>query len=507
MLFENLSCNSELDVVDLSSNLLTGSLPRCLVSNSSDSTVLYARNCLDTTNQNQQPQPFCHTEALAVGILPETKKHKQVSKVVLSLGIVGGTLGGVALVLLVFFIVRRGNDRSKTKNPPTRLISENAASGYISQTKKLGAVGLPTYRSFSLEEIESATNYFDTASLMGEDSYGKMYRGQLKNGSLVAIRCVEMKKRHSTQNFVQHIELISKLRHRHLVSAIGHCFECSLDDSSVSKVFLVFEYVPNGTLRNWISDEHARKSFSWTQRIGAAIGVAKGIQFLHTGIVPGVYSNDLKIEDVLLDQNLVAKISSYHLPLLSNMGKLQASLGGDEEGRRGVVDPAFRKACLDQSLKTMMEICVRCLVKEPADRPSIEDVLWNLQFASQVQDAWRGDSQIVRLSSPQAPSSVQPPLPFILFQLYENQNPSIPSTQASLVKPIQSHLSSTQLPSSVVLGSLTSQFTSLPLKIAIMQLIQRTKGKGGCIDNEGYCEENARLCKGFMRVLASEEGT
>ncbi|RZB59454.1 putative inactive leucine-rich repeat receptor-like protein kinase isoform D [Glycine soja] len=342
MLFENLSCNSELDVVDLSSNLLTGSLPRCLVSNSSDSTVLYARNCLDTVNQNQQPQPFCHTEALAVGILPERKKHKQVSTVVLSLGIVGGTLGGVALVLLIFFIVRRGNDRSKTKNPPTRLISENAASGYtskllsdaryISQTKKLGAVGLPTYRSFSLEEIESATNYFDRASLMGEDSYGKMYRGQLKNGSLVAIRCVEMKKRYSTQNFVQHIELISKLRHRHLVSAVGHCFECSLDDSSVSKVFLVFEYVPNGTLRNWISDEHARKSLSWTQHIGAAIGVAKGIQFLHTGIVPGVYSNDLKIEDVLLDQNLVAKISSYHLPLLSNMGKVRC--GNSSSGLR-----------------------------------------------------------------------------------------------------------------------------------------------------------------------------
>lgn len=46
--------------------------------------------------------------------------------------------------------------------------------GYISQTKKLGAVGLPMYRSFSLEEIEAATNYFDTASLMGEDSYGKV---------------------------------------------------------------------------------------------------------------------------------------------------------------------------------------------------------------------------------------------------------------------------------------------------------------------------------------------
>jgi len=72
-----------------------------------------------------------------------------------------------------------------------------------------------------------------------------------------------------------------------------------------------------------LADENAKKCLSWTQRIGAAIGVAKGIQFLHTGIVPGVYSNDLKIEDVLMDQNLVAKISSYHLPLLSNMGKVR----------------------------------------------------------------------------------------------------------------------------------------------------------------------------------------
>lgn len=89
----------------------------------------------------------------------------------------------------------------------------------------------------------------------------QMYRGQLKNGSVVAIRCVEMKKKYSTQNFVNHIELISKLRHRHLVSAIGHCFECSLDDSSVNKVYLVFEYVPNGTLRNWISGNCSKQQF------------------------------------------------------------------------------------------------------------------------------------------------------------------------------------------------------------------------------------------------------
>lgn len=73
--------------------------------------------------------------------------------------------------------------------------------------------------------------------------------------------------------------------------------------------------------------------------------------------------------------------------------QFHASIVGDEEARRSIVDAGVRKSCLDQSLKTMMEICARCLAKDPAERPSIEDVLWNLQFAAQVQDAWRGESQ------------------------------------------------------------------------------------------------------------------
>lgn len=164
----------------------------------------------------------------------------------------------------------------------------------------------------------------------------------------MAIRCLKMKKSCSTQNLMHHIELIAKLRHRHLVSVLGHCFECYLDDSTVSRMFFVFEYVPNGELRSWISgitlnhvprtyihntllitsclvmlDGHMERLLTWEQRISVAIGVAKGIQFLHTGIVPGVYDNNLKITDILLDNNLAAKISSYNLPLLvEGLGKV-----------------------------------------------------------------------------------------------------------------------------------------------------------------------------------------
>lgn len=70
------------------------------------------------------------------------------------------------------------------------------------------------------------------------------------------------------------------------------------------------------------TDGKSGQKFTWTQRIAAGIGVARGIQFLHTGIVPGVYSNRLKITDILLDHDLHVKINKYNLPLFTENRRL-----------------------------------------------------------------------------------------------------------------------------------------------------------------------------------------
>lgn len=62
-----------------------------------------------------------------------------------------------------------------------------------------------------------------------------------------------MKKKHGPQSYMHHVELISKLRHSHLVSALGHAFECNQDDSCVNNVYLIFEFVPNKSLRSCVS--------------------------------------------------------------------------------------------------------------------------------------------------------------------------------------------------------------------------------------------------------------
>ncbi|KAL6880599.1 hypothetical protein ACP4OV_012164 [Aristida adscensionis] len=479
LLAANMSCGENLRFVDLSSNLLTGSPPSCLTRSSSGKTgddgskvvLLAAANCLSAAGAgslgSQHPTPFCQNQALAVGIVPpdQARGGRPGAKVGIVAGIITAAVAGAVLVgVAVFLAVRKVAMRRAKARPPRRLV-EHASSAYpsqffadaryISQTVKLGALGIPAYRSFSLVELEAATNNFEVSCLMGQDAHGQMYRGTLSNGTPVTIRSLRVKRSQTSQSFNRHIEMISKLRHRHLVSALGHCFEYNLDDSTVTQLYLVFEYVQNGNLRSRISQGTEGRKLPWVQRISAAIGVAKGIQFLHGGIMPGLFANNLKITNILLDQNLVAKIGSYNIPILAESAKseggggkypservpngdkidiydfgvillevvsgrpitsiheveimkeqLQSALTAEGPGRRRVlVDQAVSKACSDESLRTVMEICLRCLAKEAAQRPSVEDVLWNLQFAAQVQDDWRGDSRSSE-ESPLSPSQI-----------------------------------------------------------------------------------------------------
>eukprot|EP01018_Ginkgo_biloba_P011195 Gb_27461 [translate_table: standard] len=460
---QNLTCSSRLEFVDLSSNLLTGDLPACLVSQKTQKrTVEFAHNCLNTKWQNQHPYLYCQNAALATGVnLPISKKASRTIKVAIVLGIVGGVVGLMAVLgLLVLVMLRRSEGKKATKNLSGKLVAESSSTGlssdllanarYISQTMRLGALGLPQYRPFALEELEEATHNFNQSVLMGEGSHGKLYRGRLEDGTLVAIRCLKFEWRHVTQNLKHHLELLSKLRHRHLVSLLGHCIDYDQDGSSVKRIFLIFEYVSNGTLRSNISGRVSEEVLTWSQRLAVVIGVAKGIHFLHTGVVPGIFHNDLKITNVLLDQNLVAKVSGYRLPLLGeDMDEFEAkaethplaqkesdflrrrnladkediynfglilietiigrspyvqnkdadivpdlvNLITDQETGRQLVDPVILRTSVDESLATVIEITGKSLSKEPAARPSMEDVLWNLQYAAQVQDTSVGDLQ------------------------------------------------------------------------------------------------------------------
>ncbi|KAH0991474.1 hypothetical protein GBA52_002957 [Prunus armeniaca] len=406
-LSNNATCNGKLQVVDISQNLLIGKLPSCIGSKSLNRTVLDSWNCLSGgKSKYQHPYSFCHKEALAVK--PPAKTQEQESKIKLGL-------------LL----------------------------GRVPQMMRLPTLGLPPYRVFTLEEIDDATDNFDATNLMGEGSQGQVYKGWLRDGLLVQVKCVKLKQKQLPQNLNQSMEALSKLRHRHLVSLLGHCtVTCQDHPTTASTVFIVLENISNGSLVDHLTDWRKKEWLKWPQRMAVTIGIARGVQFLHTGVAPGIFGNNLKIENILLDESVSAKISNYNLPLPFQIGSesplngqgissskphlnsaeaekediyqlgiilLQVLTGrliksaseldelkiqlekGLIEGPsklRGVIDPSIQGSFAYQSLKTAVEITVNCLSRDPSKRPSIDNVLWNLQYSIQVQEGWTSSGNL-----------------------------------------------------------------------------------------------------------------
>lgn len=441
----NTTCNRNLKFVDISHNLLIGKLPSCIIPNSSNRTVNISWNCLSSgSSKDQHTYSYCHKEAMAVKPPGDSQKQKLSIKLGLMLAIIGGVVGiSVVVLLLVCAIIRNRRRLGETKYEKSTADKLSVRGSPLPHRRvpqtRLPALGLPPYRVFTLEEIEDVTRNFDPSGLAAEEPQAKTYKGWLPDGSVVLIKCFKLKQKLVPQALARHMEELPNLRHRHLVSVLGHCTFTHQDQlNPASTVFIVNEYISNGSLKDCLTDWKRKDALKWPQRMGITIGIARGIQHLHTGMASGIFGNDIKIDNVLLDETLTAKISNYNvlMPLKNaesglNVTKrrenpekedifqfgailLQVINGrlitatselddlksefesglGEVLRLRGVIDPSIQGSFAFDSLKTTIQIAINCLNKDPNKRPSIEDVLWNLQYSMQVQEGWTSSGNL-----------------------------------------------------------------------------------------------------------------
>jgi serine/threonine protein kinase len=164
-------------------------------------------------------------------------------------------------------------------------------------------------RGFSFKELAEATDDFSSSTLVGRGGYGKVYRGVLSDNTVAAIKRADEGSLQGEKEFLNEIELLSRLHHRNLVSLIGYCDE-------ESEQMLVYEFMSNGTLRDWLSAK-GKESLSFGMRIRVALGAAKGILYLHTEANPPVFHRDIKASNILLDPNFNAKVADFGLSRLA----------------------------------------------------------------------------------------------------------------------------------------------------------------------------------------------
>ncbi|RVW57246.1 putative receptor-like protein kinase [Vitis vinifera] len=329
--------------------------------------------------------------------------------------LVGLVVGGLALVCIVIVVLLlRSKCRKEKPAEASHWLPVTVDGGLSSHSRVYEATihGSPVPHlnlglKIPLAEIQSATNNFSSKLLVGKGGFGKVYQGTLRNGMKVAVKRSQPGHGQGLPEFQTEILVLSKIRHRHLVSLIGYCDERN-------EMILVYEFMQNGTLRNHLYDSDF-PCLSWKQRLEICIGAARGLHYLHTGSEGGIIHRDVKSTNILLDENFVAKVADFGL---SRSGLLhQTHVSTAVKGTIGYLDPdyqsllpreqvnlaewvmvrqkeGFLEHVIDpllvgkvnlNSLRKFGETAEKCLQEDGADRPTMGDVVWDLEYAFQLQ--------------------------------------------------------------------------------------------------------------------------
>ncbi|KAJ0913723.1 putative protein kinase RLK-Pelle-LRR-IV family [Helianthus annuus] len=170
-------------------------------------------------------------------------------------------------------------------------------------------------QSFNMEEIESATWYFSDANLLGRSKFSAVYKGVLRDTSVVAIKSVSVTSCKADEaEFTKGLSLLTSLKHENLARLRGFC--CS---KGRGECFLVYDFASKGNLSEYLDVEEGRSShvLDWPKRVSIINGIAKGLAYLHRDEAekPAMIHRNISMEKILIDQQ--------YNPLITDAGLLK----------------------------------------------------------------------------------------------------------------------------------------------------------------------------------------
>ncbi|KAL7101840.1 hypothetical protein ACP275_08G080000 [Erythranthe tilingii] len=209
----------------------------------------------------------------------------------------------------------------------------------IEEENKPSARAEQLCRRFSLTEIQSATRDFSSGLVIGRGGFGKVYKGLIDNGQVfVAVKRLKPNSHQGPYEFLTEIETLSELRHVNLVSLIGYC-------NDHGEMILVYDYMAGGTLSDQLykleRGGYSSSPLTWKQRLDICIGACRGLDYLHTG--NGVIHRDVKPSNILLDENLVAKVADFGLAKTEDKNNLHSHISTKVKGTYWYMDPHYHK--------------------------------------------------------------------------------------------------------------------------------------------------------------------
>ncbi|CAO2185539.1 unnamed protein product [Urochloa humidicola] len=230
-----------------------------------------------------------------------------------------------SLLLPCIYALVRHRKRGKLLFSLCEKTSRNTERNIETQILSHGSLAPKRYK---YSEVTKITSSF--YNKLGEGGYGAVFKGRLDDGRLVAVKFLHDSKGKG-EEFVNEVMSIGRTSHVNIVSLFGFCLEGS-------KRALIYEYMPNGSLDKFIYSENPKAVLGWDKLYAIAIGIARGLEYLHHSCNTRIVHFDIKPQNILLDEDFQPKIADFGLAKLCHTKESKLSMTG-ARGTVGFIAP------------------------------------------------------------------------------------------------------------------------------------------------------------------------
>ncbi|XP_048126958.1 wall-associated receptor kinase-like 1 isoform X2 [Rhodamnia argentea] len=212
---------------------------------------------------------------------------------------VGGGILPALLCFLCVFINRRRRAKLKQK-----FFLRNGGLLLQQRLSSIEDSHMEKGKLFAFTELDKATDHFNENRILGQGGQGTVYKGILMDGTIIAVKKSKVVDAGQVEQFVNEVFILSEINHRNVVKLLGFCLESEVP-------LLVYEFIPNGTLYQYLHDPDGEFPISWETRLRIANEVAGALSYLHFAAAIPVYHRDIKSSNILLDGKYRAKVADF----------------------------------------------------------------------------------------------------------------------------------------------------------------------------------------------------